>query len=138
LAFIGQTQPFSKNDWRAGGLRAAHTPRTSMPETALELHLPEILKEVSRRRAIFISNEPGYWNSAALLSKRNEPEWWGFFADCIKSPYMQHFIFNSGEDNEKEEIEAFHETAREMMEADLFHLPYTQIWIEDYSYHPSV
>ena len=52
-------------------------------------------------------------------------------ATVLEQPACQKFIFDSGEDGYNETNAAVRATALEMMAADLYHLPYPAIWIED-------
>ena len=50
------------------------------------------------------------------------------------APQMERaekFIFDSGTDNDHDFVGAVRETALEMMQAGLFHLPHPVTWIED-------
>jgi hypothetical protein len=97
----------------------------------LELYLPKILDCVARGRVDFISTEPERL-VAGRFKKSNQPWWWSLFTNGINNYITQRFIFDSGEDNSKEEIKAFDDTTEELIAADLFHLPYPTVWIEDY------
>jgi hypothetical protein len=100
----------------------------------LELYLPEILDCIARGRVDFISAEPGKV-VAGRLKKSNKLWWWSIFITGINNYITQRFLFDSGQDNSKEEIKAFDDTTEELIAADLFHLPFPTVWIEDYFSH---
>lgn len=49
----------------------------------------------------------------------------------VKIHQAEKFVFDSGQDHDEEQVMAVRETAVNMIEAGLFHLPFPTIWVED-------
>ena len=97
----------------------------------LNLFRPKVLDRISRNKAMVVSTDYNHF-TGFIVSKKRRPIWWEAFHEAVRSPETQAFIFDSGQDNPPEEIQAFQETAEERESEDLFHLPYRTVWIEDY------
>lgn len=97
----------------------------------LELFRPKVIDRIARNRAMVVSTDHDHF-TGFIVSKKRRPLWWPAFCHGVEMAETQAFIFDSGQDNPPEEIQAFQETAAELESEDLFHLPFPTIWIEDY------
>ena len=97
----------------------------------LELYRPKILDRLARNKAIAVSCDHDHF-IGVTVSKKRQPFWWSLFCEAVAHPETQVFIFDSGQDNPPDEIQAFQETAEELASEGLFRLPYPTVWIEDY------
>ena len=99
----------------------------------MDLYLPDIISSIEKRRYVvthfrrdaIVFNAPG--NHPA-----SRPDWLRLTLDCMKSPLTQRYLFDSGENNTQEEIDALQETTMELAESGLFSLPGKSVWVEDY------
>lgn len=91
----------------------------------MQLNLPDILQAIHKHRLdIFLEHLiPADVPPLRPVMRK--------VAAALEQPSCQKFIFDSGEDGYNETNAAVRATALEMMGADLYHLPYPSIWIED-------
>jgi hypothetical protein len=103
----------------------------------MELHLPIIINEMARQRANVLFTNAMYLTGGVLnrmdrYRKLHCLPAFSALVNAMKDDSVQRFIFDGGDERSKEEYDAFQSTAEEMIAADQFHLPYPEIWIEDY------
>ena len=94
----------------------------------MRLHAPEILN-ILDSKPILISS--GRTEDMQLVDKKDKvrQKLTNVFIPLIHK--AEKFIFDSGSDHDKRTTDAVRETAVNMIEAKLFHMPFPLMWIED-------
>src|SRR5690349_4247470 len=107
----------------------------------MDLHFPVILDHLKAQRGCFVGFTPSGFVSGPIKSSTKAAGMgpaWAALVNILSRCEVEKFLFDSGEvpdgdeDLPLDELVAFRDTAQELVAADLFHLPYSAVWIEDY------
>jgi hypothetical protein len=93
----------------------------------MRLHLPEVLDALDRKPILFATAD-----SVPLTLGPKDKARQRLLAPLLPMMHKaQKFIFDSGSDQDERTVNAVRDTAVNMIDAGLFHLPHAVTWVED-------